>query len=370
MLELGQQGIRIVPALPDDEDWEASTTMKFGPILTAQAVGKVLGHNMAGADGRRLFRKGHPLTPADVTTLLEMGRSVVYVAELEADDVAENEAARRVAAAVSGTGLSLTGPATGRVNLKAAILGILRVDAARLARLNSQEGITLATLLTNTAVHPRKIVATVKIIPYAVPETAVTAVEAIAAEAGPLINITPLPSCPIALILSGSPAAQTRIVESFIPPIRTRLAALGSLLDTVDFIPLEDETGEMELAHKLTERVQRGAGLVILAGETAIMDRYDIAPRAIERAGGVVTCFGTPVDPGNLLMLGYLGKIPVLGAPGCVRSPKPNIVDLVLPRLLAGDRLTQIDIVALGHGGLLEDVAERPLPRHRVNSKQ
>ncbi len=344
--------------------------MKFGPISTEQAVGKILGHNIAGADGRRLFRKGHPLTPNDIITLLEMGRSVVYVAELEAGDVGENEAARRVAAAVSGSGFSLTGPATGRVNLKANVLGILRVDAARLARLNSQEGITLATLLANTAVHPRKIVATVKIIPYAVPETAVTAVEAIAAEAGPLINITPLPAHRAALILSGSHTARTRTVDSFTPPIRARLETLGSTLDTVDFIPLEDETGEVELAHKLAERVQGGAGLVILAGETAIMDRYDIAPRAVERAGGVVTCFGAPVDPGNLLMLGYLGKIPVLGAPGCVRSPKPNIVDLVLPRLLAGDRLTQLDIVNLGHGGLLEDVAERPLPRHKVNSKQ
>lgn len=341
--------------------------MKFGPIPTEQAVGKILGHNMAGADGRRLFRKGHPLTPTDVTTLLEIGRSVVYVAELETGDVGENEAARRVAVAVSGAGLSLTRPATGRVNLKAAVLGILRVDAARLARLNSQEGITLATLLTNTAVHPRKIVATVKIIPYAVPETAVTAVEAIAAEAGPLINITPLPAHRAALILSGSPAAQTRTVGSFTPLIRARLETLGSTLDTVDFIPLEDDTGEKELAQKLAERVTNGAGLVILAGETAIMDRYDIAPRAVERAGGVVTCFGAPVDPGNLLMLGYLGKIPVLGAPGCVRSPKPNIVDLVLPRLLAGDRLTQMDIVSLGHGGLLEDVAERPLPRGKVS---
>lgn len=344
--------------------------MKFGPIPTAQAIGKILGHNIAGADGRRLFRKGHPLTAADVDILLSSGRPVIYVAELEAGDVSENEAARRVATAVTGNGLSLTGPATGRVNLKAATVGILRVDAARLARLNSQEGITLATLATNTAVHPRKIVATVKVIPYAVPETAVTAVETIAAETGPLINITPLPAHRVALILSGSPAARSRIVDSFPPPIRNRLEALGSALATVDFVPLEDETGEMELAQRLAERVQNSAELVILAGETAIMDRYDIAPRAVARAGGVVTCFGAPVDPGNLLMLAYMGKIPVLGAPGCVRSPKPNIVDLVLPRLLAGDRLTQIDIVNLGHGGLLEDVAERPLPRSRATGNR
>ncbi len=340
--------------------------MKFGPIPTEQAVGKILGHNIAGADGRRLFRKGHPLTPADVATLLASGRPVLYVAALEAGDVAENEAARRVAEAVIGAGLMLSGPATGRVNLKADILGVLRVDVARLAQLNAQEGITLATLPTNTAVAPRKMVATVKVIPYAVPETAVTAVAAIAAEAGPLLQVTPLLARRAALILSGSPAAQVRISRSFDPPIRARLAALGTTLESVDFIPLEDETGERALAYKLAERVQSGANLVILAGETAIMDRYDIAPRAVARAGGVVTCVGAPVDPGNLLMLAYLGRVPILGAPGCARSPKPNIIDQVLPRLLAGDRLTHMDIVTLGHGGLLEDVAERPYPRQKI----
>ena len=103
--------------------------------------------------------------------------------------------------------------------------------------------------------------------------------------------------------------------------------------------------------------------MLILAGETAIMDRLDIAPRAIERAGGSIECFGAPVDPGNLLLLAECDGVPVLGAPGCARSPKANIVDLVLPRLLAGDRLTRRDIAAWGHGGLLEDVPERPLPR-------
>jgi molybdenum cofactor cytidylyltransferase len=103
--------------------------------------------------------------------------------------------------------------------------------------------------------------------------------------------------------------------------------------------------------------------LIILAGETAIMDRYDIAPRAVERAGGKIETVGAPVDPGNLLMLAYLDGVPVLGAPGCVRSPKTNVVDWVLPRLLAGDRLSHIDIVALGHGGLLDDIPERPVPR-------
>lgn len=343
--------------------------MKFGPIPTEQAVGKILGHNIAGADGRRVFRKGRALTADDVATLRQLGRAMVYVAEMEPGDIEENEAARRVTTAVMGPGLTYTGPATGRANLKAEMLGVLRVDAARLARLNSQLGITLATLPTHTAVTRGRMVGTVKVIPYAVPETAVAAIEAIAAESGPLLRVDALPARRVAVILSGSESARERIVSSFDPPLRQRLEALGASLEQVEFIPLEDEAGEQALARALQARVAAGAGLIILAGETAIMDRHDIAPRAVERSGGQVTCYGAPVDPGNLLMLAYLGRVPVLGAPGCARSPKANIVDAVLPRLLVGDRLTQMDIVALGHGGLLEDVPERPYPRSRITGQ-
>ncbi|MEK6575714.1 MAG: 4-diphosphocytidyl-2C-methyl-D-erythritol kinase, partial [Chloroflexota bacterium] len=126
------------------------------------------------------------------------------------------------------------------------------------------------------------------------------------------------------------------------------------------------EAGEAARAEALARHVKAGMGLIVLAGETAIMDRRDIAPRAIERAGGEVTCLGAPVDPGNLLMVGYVGNVPVLGAPGCARSRKVNVVDWALPRLLAGDRLTRKDVMALGHGGLLEDIPERPMPRGKT----
>jgi molybdopterin biosynthesis enzyme len=351
--------------------------MKFGPVSVEAAEGKILGHNIAGADGRRALRKGRPLTAADVATLQQLGRQVVYVAELEPGDVEENTAAWRVAQAVSGKGIRLSGPSTGRVNLLATQLGMLRVDATRLIQLNACEGITLATLLTHTAVGlsasgksspltGRKMVGTVKILPFAVPEQTIEAAEALATQNGPLLWIDPLPKRKVALILSGSPTAERRIRHGFIPPLRERLEALDAELCAVEFVPLEDERGEGELAEALQQQTTAGMELVILAGETAIMDRYDITPRAIERAGGEVVCFGAPVDPGNLLLLAYQGAVPVLGAPGCVRSPKANIVDWVLPRLLVGDRLSHADIFSLGHGGLLEDVEERPMPRSRL----
>lgn len=337
--------------------------MKFGPVPLSQAEGKILGHNIAGADGQRLLRKGKPLMAEDVSALHRMGRTSVYVAELEPGDVSENDAARRIAQAIGGPGLAFSGPSSGRANLLAAALGIVRVEAGRLARVNEIEGITVATLRNHSAAHTRQIVATVKIIPYAVPAGHVARAEAITS-GKPIIQLDPLPVRKVGLILSGSPSVRERIQADFDPPLRQRVKTLGSDIVAVEFVPLEDESGEQVLARHLVEQARQGMGLIILAGETAIMDRNDIAPRAIEQAGGEVACVGAPVDPGNLLIVGYLGGVPILGAPGCARSRKTNVVDWILPRLLAGDHLTRADIMTLGHGGLLDEIAERPMPRN------
>jgi molybdenum cofactor cytidylyltransferase len=340
--------------------------MKFGPVSLDAAAGKILGHNITRPDGRRALRKGKPLTGEDLALLRALGRETVYVAQLEAGDVVEDSAAARIAAAVMGPGLRLSGPSTGRANLYSEQLGLLRVSVPRLTQLNLLAGITLATLPANTALRAGKMAATLKVLPYAVPEATVIAGEQIALADGPILWLDPIPARKVGLILSGSPAGRERTVRTFQNALHERLAALDATIAEIAYVTLDDESGEKELAEQLGHQHARGRELIILAGETAIMDRHDIAPRAVERAGGEVTCYGAPVDPGNLLMLGYLQGIPVLGAPGCARSPKDNIVDLVLPRLLAGDRLTKAEIVAWGHGGLLEDIPERPVPRSRL----
>lgn len=337
--------------------------MKFGPIALDQAVGKTLGHNVSRPDGRPLLRKGRPLTAEDVATLRGIGRQVVYVAEPGPEDVDENAAARRVADAVRGGGLRLTGTAGGRVNLLAEALGVLRVDVARLTLLNGCEGITMATLAARDVVRAGQVVATVKVIPFFVPEATVLEAERIAADGGPLMSVDVLAARTVGLILSGAPAVRERVERDYGPPLRERIEALGSRLGFVDFVSLEGAEGEEALAGALRRQVEAGAELIVLAGETAIVDPHDIAPRAVERAGGQIACFGAPVDPGNLLLLAYLGGVPLLGAPGCARSRKVNMIDWVLPRLLAGERLGRADVVELGHGGLLEDVRERPMPR-------
>ncbi len=338
--------------------------MKFEAVPLDRAAGLILGHNVAGKDGRRVLRKGRELTDRDLARLAALGRRSVYVARLEPGDVAENAAAERLATAVAGDGLRLSRPSTGRVNVYAHALGLLRVDVERLRGLNASDGVTLATLRGHAVAREGKMVATLKIIPYALPEAAVRRAEETAAG---LLHLSVLLPRRVGLILSGSPAARERIVRGFRGALGSRLTALGASLGDVDFVSLDDDDGEQRLATAITRQLDGGAELLILAGETAIMDRRDVAPRATRRAGGEVECFGAPVDPGNLLLLAYRGGVPIVGAPGCARSPKRNIVDLVLPRLLAGDRLTRADVAEFGHGGLLEDVPERPLPRSWIS---
>ena len=336
--------------------------MKFEPVPLSEAKGKILGHNIADADGRRLLRKGKPLSEEDLERLRLLGRNSVYVAILEPDDVDENKAARRVAEAIRGPGLHIVGVASGRANLLANEIGILRIDVERLAQINECNGITLATLATHSPVHARQIVATVKVIPYAVPESIVHAAETIAGEKESVVRVDALPARSVGMVLSGSTSIHARLISDF-APLRERIERLGSAVNRTDFVALEDEPDEAALSEMLKQHVASDIGMILLAGETAIMDSHDIVPRAVERAGGQVESVGAPVDPGNLLMLAYIGDVPVVGAPGCARSRKTNIVDWILPRLLVGDKLTRRDIVQLGHGGLLQDIRERGMPR-------
>lgn len=344
--------------------------MKFGAVPLNQAEGKILGHNITGPNGRRVFRKGRPLSQQDVTRLDSLGWESVYVAEAEAGDVDENSAALRIAQAAAGTHVTVSKPATGRANLHSDTLGVLRIDEERLMQVNLLDSVTLATAEQNAVVQPKQMIATLKIIAYGVADNVVREAERISHSEtvlhdrpSPIVRVDQLERKKVGMILSGSPSAAERIVKGFDKALRQRLQAWGSELDAVKFIPLEDEHGERNLAAEIAHLIEDGFEIIILAGDTAIMDRHDIAPRAVERSGGRVTCFGAPVDPGNLLMLARhdaTGRsVQIIGTPGCARSPKKNIVDLVIPRMLAGDYLTKMDIVRMGIGGMLDDVEER-----------
>lgn len=327
--------------------------MHLATLPPEQALGHILRHNLADVQGHKAFAKGHRIAEADLPRLRELGVQLLRVAVLEPGDVHEDAAARRLAAAVCGSGVVAGPPAASRVNLLAEADGVVHIDEGRLLEINQIDGLTIATRPGHALVRARKRVATIKIIPFAVPEADLRAAEAVGRAGSPIIMLAPLQRLLVGVALVGSRAARARIMGGVYPAIAARVEALGSAICGVRYVPAD----EAAVAAAIGELHTAGAQLLIIAGETSIMDRDDITPQGIRLAGGRIEHYGAPVEPGNLLLLAYLGvagaELPVLGAPGCVRSRDTNIVDLLLPRLLAGEYLTRRDIVALGHGGLL-----------------
>lgn len=323
----------------------------------ARSAGAILCHNVADAGGKRILKKGILLTEAHVAQLAEIGRAMVDVVVLEVDDVHEDEAALALAGALQTEELYLSRPAGGRVALRARVDGLLEVDADRLLELNMLPGMALATRRQHMVVGPNQetdSVGTFKIIPYAVHRRDLERALTLIRERPGIVEVRPFqPGRRVALVLVGEPAVHARLRDSFEPPTRTRLERLGAELVAVEGV----EHAEPALAGMVARLVEQ-ADLVIIAGQTSVMNENDITLRALRKAGAETTLSGAPVDPGNLLALAYCSGRPVMCAPGCAKGLKRNIVDMVLPRLLLGDRLSRRDIAALGLGGFLT-AAER-----------
>lgn len=330
--------------------------MRWEERAVSEAAGTLLTHNVADSDGRKVLKKGTRLSEEHLSRLAELGHQRVTVAILEADDVHEDEAALALAEALRTDGLRLTRVTGGRVNLVAEVDGLLEVDAERLLELDMLPGITLATVPPRTVIGPRQKtaqVATLKIIPYAVRRRDLErALELARPRPGILEVRSLLQGRRAALLLTGEPSAHDKLHADFVPPTRTRLERLGVALVTVEAVP-QEVSAIREAAGRLAAHVD----LLVIAGQTSIMDEDDITPRALREAGARIVVHGAPVEPGSLLALAYFPQTPVLCAPGCARGLNYNVVDIVLPRLLLGDRLERADIAALGLGGLLVETA-------------
>jgi len=330
--------------------------MRFGPVPPDAAAGAVLAHSVRV--GGRMLKKGLVLGPDDVAALRAEGLAEVTVARLDEDDVAEDEAAARLARALvpdpSAAGLRIGRAARGRVNLHAARPGIVGLDPQAIHALNRVDpGVTLATLAPFTRVTPGLLVGTAKIIPYAVPGAALA--KACALAPGALwVHVVRLKSA--GLILSEVPGQKPAIGEKGRRAIETRLSALGIALKEVSVVP--------HAVAPMAEALARLPGEIalILTG-SATSDLHDTGPEAVRRAGGQVERFGMPVDPGNLLFLGGQGGRPVIGLPGCARAPALNGADWVLERVACGMPVGSDEIAAMGVGGLLKEIPSRPQPR-------
>ena len=332
--------------------------MKFGALPIDEAEGAFLAHAVRAGD--LVLKKGRVLDGSDLQRLREAGIETVTAARLAAGDVAEDEAAARIADTAAGDHVEIRAPFTGRVNLFAAKPGLLTLDGKRIDRLNHiDEAITIATLPPFSNVREGQMVATVKIIPFAVPEAKLAEALALAGEIeGGLLRLAPFRPLAVQLVQTRLPSVKDSVLDKTVGVTASRITALGGRL-----------IGESRSAHDvgaLADRLTSAQGdLVLIAGASAITDRRDVLPAAIEAAGGEILHLGMPVDPGNLLLLARLGGRPVLGLPGCARSPRPNGFDWVLQRLFAGLEVTRDDVMGMGVGGLLTEIESRPQPRNR-----
>ncbi|MFZ5608774.1 MAG: NTP transferase domain-containing protein [Pseudomonadota bacterium] len=331
--------------------------MKFARITLAKAAGAILAH--ATTAGGRRFAKGHLLSREDIAFLAAAGIGQVTAVRLETGDVTEDGAAGAIAQAVAGEAVTIGAPATGRANLFAATAGVALIDSAAVTRINSvDEAITLATLAPFTPVAAGQMLATVKIIPFAVSAGKLRTVLAHAATA-PILRVRPFTPHQAGLISTHLPGAKEPLHAKTAEIIAKRLAILGSALADHAIVPHEVES----IAAALARQAAHGLDPLLVIGASATVDRRDVVPSAIRAAGGRIARFGMPVDPGNLLLHGRLGGIQVIGLPGCARSPRLNGFDWVLERVLAGLDITRGDWARMGVGGLLKEIASRPCPR-------
>lgn len=330
--------------------------MIFGEVALGEAEGAVLAHSVQA--GERKFPKGRKLIHGDIEALNAAGRTHVIVARLQSGDLMEDEAASRLAAAVPPDHLRLSPATTGRVNFFATANGLFRASREVVDRFNRVDpAITLACLADRSDVKAGDMVATIKIIPLAVAGAAVERAAALLAD-GSAFEVKPYAARKVALIATELPALKRSVMDKTRAILEARLSSSDSTLAVEQRVPHRAPAVAEAIRLLVSDH-----DMLIVFGASAVADAEDVIPAAIRDAGGIVDQVGLPVDPGNLLVLGHVDGKPVIGAPGCARSPKENGFDWVLNRILAGETPTSEQLTGLGVGGLLMEIPTRPLPR-------
>jgi molybdenum cofactor cytidylyltransferase len=335
--------------------------MKFGPVAPDDAIGGVTVH--AIRQNGFVLKKGTQIGAAEADQLKKAGVERIVVARLEDGEVSEDAAAASIAEAVAGEGVTVERAFTGRSNLFAATPGVLVVDRDAVDRINRVgEAITFATLPAYKPVVEGEMIATVKLIPFGVEKDLCDAA-VVAAKAGRL-RVAPFKIKRVGIVSTMLPGLAPKVIDKTLRVTAERLAPAGATIIAERRVAHDQK----ELTPAIAEMLSLGAELVLVFGASAIADRRDVIPASIENVGGVVEHFGMPVDPGNLMLIGHANNVPVLGAPGCARSPKENGFDWVLMRLLAGLEVTRADVTGMGVGGLLMEIVTRPQPRVPVGT--
>ena len=336
--------------------------MKFGNFPLANAEGLILAHSIRLPG--QAFKKGRLLNAEDIQLLSDAGVEQVLGARIEAIDMPEDEAAQTLARTVIGPGLELGRAFTGRCNIFASMRGLAVVDVPAVDAINLlDESLTLGTVPPFELVEPKQMIATVKVIPFSAPRGVVQSAVALAMLDAPVLRVAAFNRHKVGLIQTRLSGTRESVLDSTTAVVGARLRGVGNALAS----EIRCRHDPAEVSEALRHLLDEGCDFVLLTGASAIVDRRDVLPSAILAAGGTIEHFGMPVDPGNLLLLARHGDVPVLGLPGCARSPKLNGFDWVLRRLFAGIAVTRHDVMRMGAGGLLMEIPSRPLPRAKAS---
>lgn len=324
--------------------------MKKVPV--EEAVGMVLGHDMTQIipeefKGPR-FKKGHIIQDEDIPVLKDMGKNYIYSLELNEDQCHEDEAADRIAKAVQGKNIELSGPNEGKMNLVAKQKGLLKIDVAGLKNINRCDDVILAALHNNTVVEKGQVIAGTRINPLIIDQEKIVQVEEIGAEfPGGLFEIHSFSNRKVGILITGSEVYSGRVEDEFAPVLKEKVTELNAQVLEVGYTPDDPE----QIKEEIMNLVNQGAEIVITGGGMSV-DPDDVTPEGIKRTGAEIETYGAPVLPGSMFMLAYLDEIPILGVPACGMYNETTVLDLVLPQVLIGERLTREDIVDFAHGGL------------------
>ncbi|MDA0651875.1 MAG: molybdopterin-binding/glycosyltransferase family 2 protein, partial [Proteobacteria bacterium] len=336
--------------------------MKFGDFPVDQAAGIILAHSQRVGD--MLLKKGSVLTGAETDALIKAGVRSITGVRLDPEDFDENAAAEKIAQVAAGSHTTISVARTGRCNVLAAGRGLVTLDPSRIDALNLvDETVTLATLVPYAAVEKGDIVATAKIITFGVAKQTVERCEKIARDSVPLVSIAPFKAKKIGLVQTFFPTHREQIFDKATAVTRARVLSLGC--EFVDDIRIPHTADDV--AKGLRTLQESGCHIALALGASAIADRRDIIPAAVASCGGTIDHFGMPVDPGNLMMLGRIGDMHILGLPGSARSPRLHGFDWVLQRLVADIVVTGEDLMRMGVGGLLKEIPGRPMPRAKIS---
>lgn len=323
-------------------------------IRVEDAVGTILAHDLTkivpGEFKGAAFKKGHVIRPADIEELKKMGKNHIYVLEMKPEEIHEDEAALRIAAAAAGEGISLEGPTEGKISFKAAVRGLLKINQEALEAINDIDMVIISTLHNNTVVNTGKNVAGTRIIPLCTDKRNIEAVEEICRRYGRVVWIKELARLRAGVVVTGTEVYEGRIKDKFGSVLAGKLEDYGCALNGIVYVP--DDKDRITAA--IEEEISKGAQVVLVAGGMSV-DADDVTPSAIREAADRIVTYGSPVLPGAMFMLGYKKDIPILGIPACGMYHKITVFDIVFPRILAGEQLTRKDIARLGHGGLCQN---------------